>query len=106
MESAPVDSPRANRRETVLKKAGIIVTASVAGLLAVAPMAFAQEPVDPAPVDPGTTVTFTDDHSCRGGDVTGAQGGLLSLIGGIPISIPFLNCNDVNVLSNQLNNGA
>jgi hypothetical protein len=104
MESAPVDSARANRRETVLKKAGIIVTASVAGLLAVAPMAFAQEPVDPAPVDPGTTVTFTDDHSCA---TAGANpiGGLLAVIP-IAVNVPIANCNEVNILGNQVGNNS
>jgi hypothetical protein len=103
----------------VLKKAGIIVTASVAGLLAVAPLAFAApghdkppttagETAEPpaGPTEGGNTITFTDDHSCRGGDVVAAQSGLLSLVGGLGLSVPFLNCNDVNVLSNQANNGA
>jgi hypothetical protein len=103
MESAPVDSARANRRETVLKKAGIIVTASVAGLLAVAPMAFAQEPVDPAPVDPGTAIRFTDDHSCATGGAN-ALTGLVSLIP-IAVDVPILNCNEVN-FGNQLNNNS
>jgi hypothetical protein len=104
MESAPVDSARANRREAVLKKAGIIVTASVAGLLAVAPMAFAQEPVDPAPVDPGTTVTFTDDHSCATGGAN-AIGGLLAVIP-IAVNVPIANCNEVNILGNQVGNNS
>jgi hypothetical protein len=46
MGSTQVDSTRANRRETVLKKAGIIVAATAAGLLAVSPLAFAGEDKD------------------------------------------------------------
>jgi hypothetical protein len=87
----------------VLKKAGIIVTASVAGLLAVAPMAFAQEPVDPAPVDPGTAITLTDDHSCATGGAF-ALTGLVSLIP-IAVDVPILNCNEVN-FGNQLGNNS
>jgi hypothetical protein len=87
----------------VLKKAGIIVTASVAGLLAVAPMAFAQveeeEPVAPAE----TAITFTDDHSCATGGAA-ALTGLVSLIP-IAIDVPILNCNEVN-FGNQLGNNS
>jgi hypothetical protein len=87
----------------VLKKAGIIVTASVAGLLAVAPMAFAQVPVDPA-TPGGTTVTFTDDHSCAAG-AANAIGGLLGVIP-IAADVPILDCNEVNILGDQTGNNS
>jgi hypothetical protein len=87
----------------VLKKAGIIVTASVAGLLAVAPMAFAQEPVDPA-TPGGTTVTSTDDHRCTT-EGANAIGGLLAVVP-IAVNVPLLNCNEVNILGNQTGNNS
>jgi hypothetical protein len=87
----------------VLKKAGIIVTASVAGLLAVAPMAFAQvEEPEPAPA--GTTVTVADDHSCATGGAN-AIGGLLAAIP-IAVNVPIANCNEVNILGNQVGNNS
>jgi hypothetical protein len=89
----------------VLKKAGIVVTASVAGLLAVAPMAFAQEPVDPAePAPGGTTITLTDDHSCTT-EGANAIGGLLAVVP-IAVNVPLLNCNEVNILGNQVGNNS
>jgi len=114
MESAPVDSARANRRETVLKKAGIIVAASAAGLLAVAPLAFAS-PNDNGH-DSGGDVEFTqievDSHDCvtaqSGNTAATGDGRLLNLIGGIAVGIPVqaLNCNqilnNVHLLSPQI----
>jgi hypothetical protein len=106
----------------VLKKAGIIVTASVAGLLAVAPMAFAHEQADEAaghppaaggtakPADPaepaagGTAITFTDDHSCTT-EGANAIGGLLAVLP-IAVNVPIANCNEVNILGNQVGNNS
>jgi hypothetical protein len=87
----------------VLKKAGIIVTASVAGLLAMAPLAFAQEVEEPEPVEPGTTIELTDDHSC----LTGGANALTGLVSLIPIAVdvPILNCNEVN-FGNQVGNNS
>jgi hypothetical protein len=119
MDSAAVDSARANRRETVLKKAGIIVAASAAGLLAVAPLAFASQ--DDKGGDGhrgGDSVEFTqidvDSHDCgnqaanQTANATGNSGGLLNLLGlGVAANVAAnaLNCNDilsnVNVLSNE-----
>jgi hypothetical protein len=100
----------------VLKKAGIIVTASVAGLLAVAPLAFAHEPADkshggetaePAeptePTEPGTAITFTDGHGCGTGGAN-AMTGLVSLVP-IAVNVPILNCNEVN-FGNQAGNNS
>jgi hypothetical protein len=114
MESALVDSARANRRETVLKKAGIIVTASVAGLLAVSPLAFAS-PSDKGHDRGGDSVEVTqveaDSHDCvtaQDGRTTANANAVLNLIGGIAVGIPVqaLNCNqilnNVHVLSPQI----
>jgi hypothetical protein len=101
----------------VLKKAGIIVAASVAGLLAVAPLAFAApghgkppttagETAEP-PAEPtagGTTITFTDDHSCTT-EGANAIGGLVALVP-IAVNVPIANCNEVNILGNQVGNNS
>jgi hypothetical protein len=102
----------------VLKKAGIIVTASVAGLLAVAPLAFAapghdkppktagetaEPPAGPAePTAGGTTIEFTDNHSCTTGGAN-AMTGLVSLVP-IAVNVPLLNCNEVNFGNQSGNN--
>ena len=89
----------------MLKKAGIIVTASVAGLLAVAPMAFAQEVEEEEAVAPAeTAITFTDDHSCLTGGAN-AIGGLLAVIP-IAVNVPIANCNEVNILGDQTANNS
>ena len=100
----------------MLKKAGIIVAASAAGLLAVAPLAFASQ--DDKGGDGhrgGDSVEFTQIDVDSGNqaanqtaNATGNSGGLLNLLGlGVAANVAAnaLNCNDilsnVNVLSNE-----
>ena len=101
----------------MLKKAGIVVAAVAAGLLAVSPLAFAGDGYvgKGQPRDHDAKTQVTDSHDCVSTQNTpiesrgsGEQFGLLALVGGIgsvPITVPVqaLNCNeflnDVNILS-------
>jgi hypothetical protein len=70
------DAADLNRRETVLKKAGIVVAATTAGVLALSPMAFAHS------------------HHHRHGDGKGNnQHGLLNLQN-TNVQIPIQACNN------------
>jgi hypothetical protein len=95
----------------VLKKAGLIVAATAAGLFAVAPLAFASP--DDKGGDTGTDLDYTsvsvDSHDC-GNQAAYQEAASLGLLNLIPIAaqvpIDALNCNDilnnVNVLSNEV----
>jgi hypothetical protein len=96
----------------VLKKAGIIVAASAAGLFALSPLAFAGEDKGH---DGGDSVEFTqvevDSHDCvtaQDGRTAAGTGSLTAALGGIALGIPVqaLNCNtllnNVHILSPQI----
>jgi hypothetical protein len=94
----------------MLKKAGIVVAATTAGLLALSPLAFAtSQGQDHRPhgghSQPGVEQTTVErgnqDVACDFGNnqaATGA-GGLLGLDLGIPINatVPIASCNNFNV---------
>jgi hypothetical protein len=85
----------------MLKKAGIIAAAAVAGVVALTPFAFATETSH----DPSTNTTNVQkgdqDVQCDFANnqaVTGA-GGLAGVAVGVPINatVPILSCNNANV---------
>jgi hypothetical protein len=87
----------------VLKKAGIIVTASVAGLLAVSPLAFAAEGNDGDKGGRDANIEYTqvavDDSETCTIDQEQNNDGFLPILGNVAL-IP-VNVNCVNILGVQ-----
>ncbi|MCU1666524.1 MAG: hypothetical protein QOI36_1005 [Pseudonocardiales bacterium] len=88
----------------MLKKAGIIVAASAVSLLAVSPLAFAGEK---GHGDVEFTQVSSDSHDCgnQKNEQAASASGLLNLLSGIAVQVPInaLNCNELNILSNEIN---
>ncbi len=103
----------------MLKKAGIVVAAAAAGLLALSPLAFASDTTDPQTAD--CSYAATNEGTVNNDVVAG--GGLLGIVGGVtspvtqagaPVNAqagaPVASCNnvedvlDVNVEDNFQDN--
>ena len=106
----------------MLKKAGIIVAASVAGMLALSPLAFAADKADNDHNDRGYSNSSGDngqqnmqddkdkdkDKGKGKGDCNqeatamGYGGGLVSVLPlGVAANVGLLDCAEINVLSNK-----
>jgi hypothetical protein len=107
MESAPVDFRTSQQEKTVLKKAGIIVAATAAGLFAVAPLAFASPDDNKGGDRTDVDYTQVETHyiNCEANDVQAAdqeaRGVGLLLGAAIPVSVQL---NDL--FSNECSPGA
>src|SRR4051794_19822526 len=101
MESAPVDFRTSQQEITVLKKAGIIVATTAAGLFALAPLAFADGGDKGGNFDPNATSFEVNDNSCNGSQTntaTASSPALVDLLSGIAanvLNINALNCTDI-----------
>jgi len=88
----------------VLKKAGIIVAASAASLLAVSPLAFAGDYAAESSKDTSKDAERHGSHD--GGAIDkSADGGLVGALNGNNINVPIQICNNnipVNVLGGQV----
>ena len=110
----------------MLKKAGIIVAASAAGLLALSPLAFAADKSDNDKNDSGYSASYRDngqqdmhedkdkdkdkdkhkgdgcshDQSATG---MGYGGGLVNVLPlGVAANVGLLDCTEINLLSNKV----